>query len=302
MISVIDEQEFTSPPYVEKDNRIAYIEDGTPSFRTSYGYKTAWAYFQAWQSDLITRDSLEANVGLLVQCGRFSFAEIPKSFVSIIGVTGTLSSLNPIEQQILQYYEISRFTYAPSMYPEGPGAQVREWLETDPNHLKIVFREPTDSDATHLEGFFNVILNELRGYLSESASGAAPGSALVFFEDEATQSQFSQYEGLRRQFDQIRVFSEKDSHDVKEKWVREAAMSGQLSIVPRSLGRGTDFSCEDPLVIERGGVLVIQAFLSKELSEEVQIRGRCGRQGQPGKYRLVLLGDSLQREIGRAHV
>lgn len=38
---------------------------------------------------------------------------------------------------------------------------------------------------------------------------------------------------------------------------------------------------------------MIQTFLSKEKSEETQIRGRTGRQGQPGRYCMVLSSDQL---------
>jgi len=35
-------------------------------------------------------------------------------------------------------------------------------------------------------------------------------------------------------------------------------------------------------------VHVIQTFLSEELSEEIQIKGRAARQGQDGSYSMVL--------------
>lgn len=37
-----------------------------------------------------------------------------------------------------------------------------------------------------------------------------------------------------------------------------------------------------------GGLVVIQTFLSEDLSEEVQIRGRTGRQGTSGTYLMIL--------------
>lgn len=46
----------------------------------------------------------------------------------------------------------------------------------------------------------------------------------------------------------------------------------------RNFGRGTDFICLDPDVNDAGGVVVIQTFLSEDLSEEVQIQGRTARQ------------------------
>lgn len=289
-------EDFANPKYVVQENRIGYMQDQGVNFNTFYGYKTMWAHFEAASMTSITPESRDANTALLVQCGRFSYAEIPKSFISIIGVTGTLASLSPIELEILKFYKIERKTFAPSMYPEGAGAQTREWLQESPNHLKIVFETPTDTPDTHREELFQVICTELKDYLNPSGDLPA-GAALVFFENEEVQQQFSKYPPVVERFDQIRVFSEKDDNQLKDAWVREATTSGQLSLIPRSLGRGTDFSCEDPKVLRRGGVLVIQTFLSKEYSEEIQIRGRCGRQGQPGKYRLFLRSGTLE-EVG----
>lgn len=44
---------------------------------------------------------------------------------------------------------------------------------------------------------------------------------------------------------------------------------------------------------EAGGIHIIQTFLSEEESEEVQIKGRSGRQGNNGSYTIILLIDDL---------
>ena len=45
-----------------------------------------------------------------------------------------------------------------------------------------------------------------------------------------------------------------------------------------SFGRGTDFIVLNKDINQRGGVHVIQTFLSLDESEEVQIKGRTARQ------------------------
>ena len=47
----------------------------------------------------------------------------------------------------------------------------------------------------------------------------------------------------------------------------------------------TDFKVFDARLLQAGGVHVIQAFFSTELSEEIQIKGRCARQGAEGSFR-----------------
>jgi len=48
-------------------------------------------------------------------------------------------------------------------------------------------------------------------------------------------------------------------------------------------------------VIENGGVHVIQTFLSMSMSDEIQFRGRTGRQGQKGTYSILLPRESLEQ-------
>jgi hypothetical protein len=73
------------------------------------------------------------------------------------------------------------------------------------------------------------------------------------------------------------------------------AMSGAgvVTLLTRDFGRGTDFMCSDDDVRRDGGVHVIQTFLSEELAEELQIKGRTARQDNPGSYCMVLNAPAL---------
>jgi preprotein translocase subunit SecA len=66
----------------------------------------------------------------------------------------------------------------------------------------------------------------------------------------------------------------------KEFVISKAATSGQITLSTAIFGRGTDFFCKCEKVEKAGGVHIIQAFLSTEASEEVQIKGRTARQGK----------------------
>ena len=44
---------------------------------------------------------------------------------------------------------------------------------------------------------------------------------------------------------------------------------GYISLLTREYGRGTDFICNDSTVNKKGGVAVIQTFLSQDYCEEV---------------------------------
>lgn len=81
----------------------------------------------------------------------------------------------------------------------------------------------------------------------------------------------------------------------QDKLIKRAPTSGRITLLTRTFGRGTDFVCHDKVVTANGGTHVIQTFLSDELSEEVQIKGRTARQSDHGSYSMILLDASLER-------
>jgi preprotein translocase subunit SecA len=62
-----------------------------------------------------------------------------------------------------------------------------------------------------------------------------------------------------------------------------------------AFGRGTDFELLDDHIKSVGGLHVIQAFLSLEESEEVQIKGRTARQNNNGSYDCIITENCLQK-------
>lgn len=52
-----------------------------------------------------------------MNCGEFSYSEIPKYYTMILGVTGTLEQLSAPEKNIIEdVYNITNSTYSPSVY------------------------------------------------------------------------------------------------------------------------------------------------------------------------------------------
>ena len=80
----------------------------------------------------------------------------------------------------------------------------------------------------------------------------------------------------------VAKLTEEASPEEKEILIKRATVPGQITLLTRIFGRGTDFICYDESVVTNGGTHVIQTFLSEETSEEVQIKGRTARQGDFG--------------------
>lgn len=84
------------------------------------------------------------------------------------------------------------------------------------------------------------------------------------------------------------VSEKNDPGAVKDRIV-QATRPGNITLLSKAFGRGTDFVISDRRVKEAGGLHVIQTFVSEEESEDVQIAGRTARQGQKGTYEMILL-------------
>ena len=254
-------------------DQIGYKEQDTISFNIAYGYTTIFSYFLENERKNITNQSLEDHLGILIKTGSFSFSEIPKTYYNfIMGVTGTLETLGEIQKNILkESYNITKYTIMPSVF----GKNNRKFNAKDDVHIE----EEAD--------YFEKIRKEIERTIDKRA-------VLVFFEDEAKLNKFYDSNNFMQLKDKANILTERASMKEKNDFVSIATLPNKISLMPRCFGRGTDFKCRDDSVIKAGGVHVIQTFLSLDQSEEVQIKGRCARQGDDGSYSMVLLKSDLE--------
>lgn len=84
-----------------------------------------------------------------------------------------------------------------------------------------------------------------------------------------------------------------DADTIRDRVIR-ATREGNITLFTKAFGRGIDFVLGEKSVKEKGGLHVIQTFLSEEESEAVQIEGRTARQGQEGSYELIITDDDLK--------
>ena len=87
-------------------------------------------------------------------------------------------------------------------------------------------------------------------------------------------------------------------HDIEAAIVAEAGRRGAVTIATNMAGRGTDIKLDDDAK-KAGGLLVIGTERYDSRRVDDQLRGRSGRQGDPGESRFYLsLEDSLLRLYG----
>ncbi len=87
-------------------------------------------------------------------------------------------------------------------------------------------------------------------------------------------------------------------HEMEAKIVAEAGRIGTVTIATNMAGRGTDIALEEG-VQELGGLYVIGSERHESRRIDNQLRGRSGRQGDPGESRFyVSFEDDLMRLFG----
>jgi hypothetical protein len=98
---------FNDPPYVlavdpyDGKMKVGYEEHHGVTFSTYYGYKTRFAYIHEHEEKKVEEEVMNAKLNFSINCGTFSYAEIPNNYDFIMGVTGTLSTLQEPEMRLL---------------------------------------------------------------------------------------------------------------------------------------------------------------------------------------------------------
>ena len=91
-------------------------------------------------------------------------------------------------------------------------------------------------------------------------------------------------------------------HQLEAQIVAEAGHSGQVTIATNMAGRGTDIKLSAD-VKERGGLAIIGTERHESRRVDRQLRGRAGRQGDPGSSQFfVSLEDKLMRLFGSERI
>ncbi|MDR0288893.1 MAG: hypothetical protein LBH78_02485 [Rickettsiales bacterium] len=240
--------------------------DGVYSIYTYSGYYNIFSYFR-----LKKKDFNRENYGYLnIDCGEVSYAKLPEKYPLILGVSGTLTTLNDHEKKaVRESYNIRENSILPSFFGDS--------------HLKFNSSENFTSQNSE-EGWLSKIFSHAN---SKVGSGQ---SVLIFFDTDVEISKFK--EKFFGKFDRLHILTENTEEHAKEKYIDEAGIAKTITLATRGMGRGVDFK-SSVAVENSGGVHVIQTFFSLDIKEETQIKGRTARKDNKGSYELVLCKEHL---------
>jgi len=268
------------------------------SDQLNYMYLTNCVYLYEHQRGSVTEEQLlDHGLYLHAVCGEFSYALLPSTqaystnvpafYKFILGVTGTLdeSRLSKEARALLRdEIHIQHMTYCPSMYGSTRDG---EYTKSKSDY------QCSPSESEH----FIKITNEIRKRLKPTSVGVTGKRAvLVFFEELRelesyyNSTYFAQFKDAANRLTET---SAKDP-DERDSLVSKATRQGQITLATRAFGRGIDFIVDDDHMVICGGLHVLLTFFPRDVQEEVQIKGRTGRQGQQGSFSMVMR--SLQLE------
>mmetsp|Transcript_16855 Transcript_16855/g.23104 ORF Transcript_16855/g.23104 Transcript_16855/m.23104 type:complete len:1104 (+) Transcript_16855:4065-7376(+) len=265
------------------NDKIAYKDQDVYNEKIIRGYETMFMYMKEYESRNVSKESMLKSLVGRLHCGGFSYAEIPHLYNGVMGVTGTLQQIvDGPDGALLQDYNISKFTYMPSVYGTN----------------KLVFARDSPQDVAIVSNaeYFIRINEEIWARIKSLQAGVEYHRAVfVFFEELSTLQAFYDDPVFAKLKGHAVMLTEKVSAIGKDGIIRAAASSGQVVLMTKAFGRGTDFICNDKRMIDVGGVHVIQTFLSEQMAEEVQIMGRTARQGSKGSFGMVLRYKDLDK-------
>jgi len=158
-----------------------------------------------------------------------------------------------------------------------------------PTNKPVVRKDLNDVVYRTQEGKFRAIVREITER-HEKGQPVLVGSTSV--EKSETISEMLKKEGIKHN-----VLNAKQ-HELEAKVVAEAGQLGAVTIATNMAGRGTDIALGEG-VKEVGGLYVIGSERHESRRIDNQLRGRSGRQGDPGESKFfVSFEDDLMRIFG----
>lgn len=276
---LFDVRNFKNHGYIVNEGKIGYKEQDGIEYDINVGYKTLFAYMHEIEIGNILPNckKFQKFKRLTLKCGDFSYATLIKDqFAFVMGVTGTLETLNEeMKKDLRDTYNVKKFSYMPSVYPES----------------KFLFDPEKNIRISTEEEYFNSLAEEIDRVKKTEEGSKRP--IIIVFENLRTLKDFYQFEGFKKFKSSSDCLTEETNESKIKKLIDEATKSGNITLMTKSFGRGTDFVIRDEILIKIGGVHVIQSFYSTSKSEEIQIKGRTARQGDPGSYSLLMMDNTF---------
>lgn len=245
--------------YVVKDGEVVIVDEFTG--RLMYGRRYSDGLHQA----------IEAKEGLQVQresqtLATITFQNYFRMYDKLAGMTGTAKTE---EQEFIKIYGLE------------------------------VFQVPTNRPVQRKDlpdVIFKTKRGKYRAVVREIERRHATGQPMLIGTTSIEQSE--QLSHMLKEADIVHNVLNAKYHELEAQIVAQAGQKGQVTIATNMAGRGTDIVLGEG-VSELGGLAIIGTERHESRRIDNQLRGRAGRQGDPGSSQFFLsLEDDLLRIFG----
>ncbi len=162
-----------------------------------------------------------------------------------------------------------------------------------PTHMEMVRRDFADVIYKNEKAKYRAVVDEIK-QKHESGQPVLVGTISIDVSEKISQM-------LKKVKIPHEVLNAKH-HEREAEIIAEAGQSGKVTIATNMAGRGTDIKLGEG-VVEAGGLHILGTSRHESRRIDNQLRGRSGRQGDPGSSRFFLsLEDDLLRIFGSGKI
>jgi preprotein translocase subunit SecA len=250
---------FLDDEYVVQDGKVKIVDEFTGRILEGRRYSDG------------LHQAIEAKEGVQVERDTQTFATITlqnyfRLYHKLAGMTGTA------ETEAAEFYEIYKLDVV--VIPTNKPLQRKDLDD-------FVYRTKREK--------YNAVIEAIQGYLNEGRA-VLVGTASVEVSEVLSKM-------LKRVNIPHNVLNAKQ-HQREAEIVMQAGRKGAVTIATNMAGRGTDIKL-DPEVKANGGLAIIGTERHESRRIDRQLRGRAGRQGDPGSSQFFIsLEDDLMRLFG----
>src|SRR5215218_4455675 len=214
-----------------------------------------------WSEGL--HQAIEAKEGVAIKEEHVTLATITlqnyfRLYEKLAGMTGTAKTE---EKEFQEIYDLS--------------------VVEIPTNVKVARNDENDFIFKTKEAKFNAVINDL---VERNKSGQPVLVGTIAVETSEYLSQLLERRGVTHS-----VLNAKQ-HEREAEIIKDAGQVGAVTIATNMAGRGVDIKIDDT-VRELGGLYVLGTERHESRRIDNQLRGRSGRQGDPGESRFYLSGE-----------
>ncbi|MBA3432516.1 MAG: preprotein translocase subunit SecA, partial [Actinobacteria bacterium] len=237
--------------YVIQDNEVKIVDEFTGRIMEG----------RRWSEGL--HQAVEAKEGVRIQEENVTLATITlqnyfRLYEKLAGMTGTAKTE---EKEFVEIYDLH--------------------VVEIPTNVPVVRRDENDYIFKTKEAKFAAVIDDIEQRY-EARQPVLVGTIAV---------ETSEYlsELMKRRGIPHNVLNAKE-HERESEIIKDAGQPGQITIATNMAGRGVDIKLGDG-VVGRGGLYVLATERHESRRIDNQLRGRSGRQGDPGETRFYLSGE-----------